>query len=335
MTMSRVTPIFAAMSALFVVGCVPAPHLSVSTETLRFEPSDTPISKTFEITNEGDPDTTLTVAVTSSEPWLSVVLDQTTSKGPEDVITATVTLDPNFSNLKADPSFATGIISVVAGEESEDVVATTTPDYFTQQVDGNDASRLEGNALSFIPNGGPNFYEQVNSPINGFPTTPGGQEVDFSQFSDPVQAGLLDGKEVSFYDQRFDTIWISSQGWVSFGDAPGSNPNTLEQHFEVPRVSGLPVDAKTTDSIVTLQQDNQKVVVSYENAKTKGTTDSNNDFQLEFHFDGTIRLNYVNVDPVIKGIVGLSVGGFQGQTPEGFEQSDLAAANTAPLGAVQ
>jgi len=334
MKKSIVTLSCLAIAAIGLAGCPPAPDLRVSTETLRFgvdSSTNTFITtQSFEVSNSGSRDTTLVFAVTADKPWISLNVPSTTSTGTDDPVTITVTIDRDFV-AKSSPGFASGVITVEAGSKRAKVKVTTAPDLFTQEITG--GGDLAGLALTFTPSGGPSFYTQTNSPITGFPTAPAGFLLDFGIFGDPIEAGLLGGRTVSFYGKQYDTLWISSEGWVSFGDDPGPSGDDLGDHFEVPRISALPVDASGPNSAVTYGQDATKLFITYEDADTVGAPGSSNDFQIELFFDGTVRMSYVDVDPTIAGVVGLSLGGFQGAVPGDFVPSDLAAANTAPLGA--
>jgi len=322
-----------AIAAIGLAGCPPAPELGVSTTTLRFgvNPATNAFvtTQSFEVSNTGSRDTTLVFAVTADQPWIDLDVPATTSTGTDDPVTITVTIDRDFVAKSNHLSFASGNITVSAGSKSKTIKLTTAPDLFTEQItNGGD---LAGLALNFTPSGGPSFYTQTNSPIGGFPTAPAGFELDFGIFGDPIEAGLLGGRKVSFYGVEYDTLWIASDGSVSFGDDPGPSGNSLGDHFEVPRISALPVDASGPGSLVTYGQDATKLFITYEDADTKGVSGSGNDFQIELFFNGDIRLSYVDVDPTLSGVVGLSLGGFQGSVPTDFVPSDLSAANTAPL----
>jgi hypothetical protein len=324
-----------AMAAL-LTGCPPQPVLNVSTTTLRFgvddvDPTELETVQTFEVFNNGGRNTTLVVNITSSEPWLTVTPSTATSTGADDVITVTATVNRDFSELKQ-LDFADATITVESSVGTELIAVTTAPEFFTEAF--NTGADLEGLALTFRPNGGPNFYEATKTEITEFPTDPSDAAqypLSFDTFGDPVEAGLFGGEAVAYYGQMYEKLFISSNGWVSFGTT-GNDPVTFGEHFETPQISGPGVDATDAGAMVTYQQDEDKLVITYMDAPTKGAPGSPNDFQVEMFFDGTIQVSFLSLDPALSGIIGLSSGaGVNGAQPMDFLPSDLTSVNTGTL----
>lgn len=323
-------------AATLLTGCPQAPVLKVSTNTLRFgvddaNPSTLETVQTFTVFNNGARDTTLVVNITANQPWISATPSNATSTGADDVITVTVTIDRDYSNLKA-LEFAAGTITVESSVGTELISLTTAPEFFTEAF--NTGADLEGLSLTFRPNGGPNFYEATKTAITAFPTDPTSASqfpLSFDIFGDPVEAGLFGGETVSLYGEDYARLYISSDGWVSFGEQ-GNNPITFGQHFEVPQISGPGVDGADPGATVTYQQDDDKLAITYQNAPTAGAPGSPNDFQIEMFFDGTIQVSFLNLDPALSGIIGLSSGaGLNGAQPTDFLPSDLTNVNTGTL----
>jgi len=333
--------IWAVASVVFttvlLAGCPPAPLLSVSTKTLYIGVDqithEVGTVGTFQVWNSGTPNTSLVFNLKVDQPWVTLTAPKTTSTGPNDKVTVTVTLDRSYSEAKAaNQDFASATVSVESSVGNADVAVTTAPNYFTEQIAA--GSDLDGIALTFTPNGGLSYYEETKSDITNFPvnvdnldTTP----LDFSIYGDPISAGLFGDATVSFYGHDYDRLFISSEGWVSFGQ-PGKGSANLGDHFAAPQISMLPVDATAPEAKVTYLQEDDKLVITYENAPTATLPDGHNNFQLELFFDGTIQVAYKDVDPRIAGIIGLSVGtGQNGTTPDGFVETDLTHVNTAPI----
>ncbi len=322
------------LATLALSGCPMGPQLNVSTDILRFNFDS--VSQTFEtvetfvVSNTGPGEIAFTI--TADKPWISVVPATGTGVTSETPVTITVTVDRNFSTLKS-ADFSNAKLTVASNGGDKVVTATAAPDYFTQafapgQID------LDGLALTFEPNGGLSFYEGTKSEITEFPTDPSDGRafpLDFDAFGDPIKAGLFGGATVSFYGEEYDTLYISSAGWVSFG-APGNDPTTTEDHFENPQISGLPVDATQPGSTVSYQQDADKLTITYENAATKGAPGFGNNFQIELFFSGPLQLGFLDVDPALSGVIGLSGGfGANGSGPEDFVPSDFSSFNTGTL----
>lgn len=337
--------LLAVCAAVALAGCPPrGPVLDVSVNTLHF-PCDSATGVcetvlTFEVGNSGSG--TLVFSVSADQPWIGVSPASGNIEAGEGPVTLEVTIDREYSEvLKSGfPEFSTGVVTVQSDNSKREVVVTTAPNYFTQVFQaGND---LDGLELNFQPDGSLSFYAiQKQTGITDFPTDPsGGQMLPFddpdfvSAFGDPVATVPLGGKTVPFYGKSYDTLYVSSQGYVAFGE-PGNVPASPGAHFAAPQISALPVDATQAGSMVSLLQDAQKVTVTYENVPTAGVPPlktSENDFQVELFFNGNIRISYVNVDPTAQGVVGLSSGqGQDGQAPDQFFPTDLSGANTGAL----
>ena len=320
-----------------LAGCPPAPKLGVSTTSHHFgiDPNTQEYETVFafQIFNNGTEGTDLVFNVTASEPWISLDVPDTTSTGEDDKVTVTVTIDREYSEAKSvGIGFASGKIDITSSVGNASVAITTAPDYFTENITA--GGGLEGLALTFRESNGPSFYEQTKTEITDFPTDISGEDtygLDFGLFGDPIRAGLFGDATVPFYGTDYDELYISSDGWVSFGEE-GNTPTTLGDHFAAPQISLLPVDATAAGAKVSYLQEADKLVITYENAPTAGAPGFNNNFQLELFFDGTIQMSFLDVDPVISGVLGLSVGaGINGVPPADFLETDLTDVNTAPL----
>lgn len=324
----------ALLATLALSGCPFGPRLETSANVLRFNfdnvTQEYDTVETFTISNSGRG--TLNFGVTVDQPWISVTPAAGANLSGDASVTITVTVNRDFSTLKA-ADFSTAEILVASNGGDKIITATVAPDYFTEVFSPGQAD-IDGLALTFTPNGGPSFYEGTQSAITEFPTDPADGRafpLDFDAFGDPVKAGLFGGKTVNFYGEEYDELYISSEGWVSFGE-PGNSPVTPDDHFENPQISGLPVDATQSGATVSYQQDADKLTITYENAATKGVPGFGNDFQIELFFDGVTQLSFLNVDPALSGIVGLSGGfGQNGQRPGDFVPSDFSGLNTGTL----
>jgi len=324
----------ALAATLVLSGCPFGPRLNVSTDVLRYD-FDTVTQnyetvETFIVSNSGRAELDFTIS--ADQPWVSVSPSSGTAVTSETPVTITVTIDREFSNLKS-ADFSDATLTITSNGGDEEVLATVAPDYFTQafapgQVD------IDGREFTFAPNGGPSFYEASQSEIDEFSTDPSDGRafpLDFGAFGDPVKAGLFGDATVTYYGEEYDTLYISSDGWVSFGQ-PGNTPTTADDHFEVPQISGLPVDATQAGSVVSYQQDDEKLTITFENTPTKGVLGFSNDFQINLWFNGWISLGFLNVDPALSGIIGLSNGqGAFGSAPLDFVPSDFSGYNTDPL----
>lgn len=329
----RFSGVAVALGAAFALsGCPFGPRLSVSTENIHLN-FDT-VTQTYEteesfvLSNSGRGELDFDISV--DQPWVTITPIAGTGVTGDTPVTINVQVDRAYSEKEVAFNVATLTISSNGGEET--VTVTVAPDYFTQAF-APFTFDLDESALTFVPDGSVNFYNATTAHVEEFPTDPEearGFPLDFEAFGDPVRAGLFGDETVEYYGKSYDEIFISSQGWISFGEQ-GNNPTTIDDHFEHPQISGLPVDATQPGSLVTYLQDEEKLVVTYENAPTKGSSFTN-DFQFEMYFDGTLQLTFLNVDPALSGVVGLSGGfGRAGQAPADFVPSDLSEVNTGTV----
>ncbi len=334
------------VAGLFV-GCPkppnPEPAMAVSEKTHHFwgDPitGEFVTEWSFRVWNTGDPDTELVFDVTPLEDWINVSPFRGTSHGAGDPVQVNVTIDRAYSDLRKEvPEFATGSISVRSRVGEEIITVTTSPDYYTEIFNDftNNAIDLDGVALQFAPDGGLSYYGiRKAEDVTEFPTDPAGALLlDFS-ISDPFEITLPSGWMLPFYGVGYNKLYISSNGYVAFG-GPGRRPTTIGDHFASPQISALPVDAALDPetAMVSFGLDAERAYITFENSLSL-PDDANglNDFQIELFFDETIRLTYLNIDPLVTGLVGLSVGGSDGIHPpqEDFVRSDLTDANTGPI----
>lgn len=208
-------------------------------------------------------------------------------------------------------------------------------DYNTQLIVAGE-NALEGKTLYFMPDGSLSFYSRtVIDGISSFPVDPAtGTEVDFTK-ADPFEVPLSSGQEIIFYGRAYDSIFIGSDGVVSFGEA-GAGNSSLQNHFSTPQVSILPVDATRDNGSVSYEIRESEVIVTFANVLVGNTSNS---FQAEFFIlgaeDGDLALSYPVTSKNVGGIVGLSNGQIQGANQAqidaffaGFAESNLVTNNT-------
>ncbi len=337
---SFVLAVVLAVASLSLTGCPKRPALGVTATVHHFGVDNLGNYETtwqFDVFNDGAKGTTLVFNVTTDRGWIQVSPVSGTSTGENNPVTVTVTIDRDYAEAaKLIPSFATGTINVTSSVGDKRITVTTAPNYFSEEFDNaTNVVDLEGRSFTFTPDGSLSYYGATQEEgITEFPTDPaGGLILDFAAFGDPVRAVPLGGKQLPYYEGNFNSIYISSQGYVGMGN-PGAPATSPEDHFESPQISLFPMDA-TEGGQVSLLQDAQKVIVTYEGVPTQDELKQGppvtNDVQLELFFDGDIRISYLQVDPAAVGVVGLSSGaGEGGQLPPGFVDTDLAGINTGP-----
>lgn len=330
--------------AVCLAGCPdPKPELAVSSHTHHFwgdhYTGNVETKWQFQVWNSGDKDSELIFEVHPVQPWIKVSPAQGISRGENERININVTLDrEHAAALKGVPSFATGYLIVNSTVESQSLTLTTVPDYYTEVF--NNYSRrpidLAHTALTFRPSDGLSYYAKGKTAnVTALPSNPeNAMALDFS-IADPYLVVLPGEWRAGFYGVQYDRLYISSKGYVGIG-SPGKTPQTIGDHFTAAQISALPVDAAANPetALVTFGLDHDKAYITYEDvASSAARPDTSNTFQIELFADETVRLSYLEIDPDITGVVGLSTGGGDGVYPPqpDFVLSDLSDANTAPL----
>ncbi|MGA1795435.1 MAG: S8 family serine peptidase, partial [bacterium] len=195
------------------------------------------------------------------------------------------------------------------------------PDCFTEIFVDPFDNDLDYLRLTFTPDGSYDFYSGGVEAIADLPINPGGGTIVSLSDDSYRSVSLLSGKTVSLYGTRYGTFYVGSNGYITFTGGDRDYMESLDVHFELPRISALFDDLDpNAQGTVTWRQLEDRAVVTWQNVPQCNTTDSNT-FQIEMHFDGTIVISYLAIAS-IDGLAGLSEG--KGR-PEDFSETDLSA----------
>jgi hypothetical protein len=213
---------------------------------------------------------------------------------------------------------------------------TTSPEYFTELFsaknlgdEGKGAELNEGSydlsnqSLTFTP-GGPcgffDFYDVCQAAVSTFPTDPSGGTV-LSLLHDDFGLVTLTGGTVSLYGVNYSEFYVGSNGYITFGTGDADPSETLVDHFDLPRISGLFDDLSPFQAgTVSWKELPDRAAVTWEGVTEKDAGNQNS-FQIEMFFDDTIVVTYLSV-AAQDGLAGLSEGlGY----PLDFISSDLSA----------
>lgn len=279
-----------------------------------------PECMTYTLTNNGTEPVDWTAAWT--ENWLSVTPYEGTLD-PNESIEVDVCIDPNANlfdpNTYTDTVIFQNLISTSIKSRSV-TLSVKPPDCFTESFDS--GSDLELLSVTFIPDGSIAYCEACREKINEFPTDPnGGTYIPLSD-DDFEEVILNEGKEILFYGQWYDRFYIGSNGYITFGQGDFEYMASLEEHFSLPRISGLFTDlAPETSQNISCNQLDDRVVVTFQDVPLYGDKDATNSFQVEMFFaDGAICISWLDI-AATEAVAGLSEG--EG-LPEFFVQSDLS-----------
>jgi len=194
------------------------------------------------------------------------------------------------------------------------------PDFFTELFGNND---LDGLSLIFIPNESTDFYIGCVEEITELPTDPADGTVLTMSSADTYATVTLTGEAtVWLYGVGYGTFYVGSNGYITFNSGDSEYSESLEEHFEQPRISALFDDLNPSSSgggSVSWKQLSDRVAVTWENVPEYTATGSNT-FQIEMYFDGTIVLSYSGLTAG-DGLTGLSEG--NGLSPD-YYTTDLS-----------
>lgn len=196
-------------------------------------------------------------------------------------------------------------------------------DWFTQKftLSTND---LDFKRVRFTPNMSNNYYVAcMESPVAEFRTPVAGATVIPLGRDTFARVDLEGGRTFPLYGSHYSSLYIGSNGYITFEAGDGTSDNTLENHFSQPRISGHFTGLKPDEGgTVYFQQLPNRAVVTFDKVViTKVGVALTVSFQVEMFFDGRIVITWLAVDDPY-GLVGLSRGG---GVPEEFENSRFTA----------
>lgn len=301
------------ITATSVIDCSPPTILTVSTSDVepRSAVANIDLDEPAKVTvNYGTSIFALNNSVTSSSFSTMHALNMT-GLTDETSYVFTIDAEDQAGNMSSDDNGGAGY-------------AFTTPDipdFFTEAFGS--GLDLEGFSLTLTPNGGVDGYDATIEPLAGgvLPFEPtNGTSVSLSD-DDSELVSITGGNMVHLYGQSYDSFYVGSNGYLTFGASDTDYTESLAEHFDTPRISGLFDDLNPSNSgTVYSQQLADRMVVSYDMV-TEFSPSNANTFQFQLHFDGTIVISWERVD-VGDAIVGISEGA--GQDP-GFVESDLSS----------
>ncbi len=205
-------------------------------------------------------------------------------------------------------------------------VTTDIPLYFTEEF-VNDDNDLAGQVLFFSPNGMIDFYAVCVEQAILLPTDPvGGTSISLGD-DDYEQIDVSGGQSVWLYGQSYTSVYVGSNGYLTFTDGDNDHTETLNDHFDTPRISMLFEDLNPSlGGMVSYKQTADRLAITYDEVREYNSPNVNT-FQVELFFNGDIRMTYLDVQ-TDNGIVGISEG--NGLPPEYVEVDLTNLGNCGP-----
>lgn len=126
--------------------------------------------------------------------------------------------------------------------------------------------------------------------------------------------------KVTMFGTRYPGFYVGSNGYITFTEGDIDHTESLDDHFDLVRISGLFDDLNpAAGGHIGWKQISQSVVVTWEDVPEYNSSNTNT-FQVEMFFNGTIRISWLDISAK-DGIVGLSQG--LGLLP-GFKETDFS-----------
>jgi hypothetical protein len=180
---------------------------------------------------------------------------------------------------------------------------------------------LPDRAITFTPNGGPDFYTACSYPTAILPTDPAGGVNLSLDDGGSAQVFLADGQQVRLFGAAYGAFYINANGNITFDSADSDGSETTADHFAYRRIAALFDDLDPLEGgQVSWKQLPDRAVVTWFGIPQDAIGDSNT-LQVSMYFDGRIQLAWLGVG-ARDGLVGLSAGT---GVPADFFESDLSA----------
>ena len=193
-------------------------------------------------------------------------------------------------------------------------------EYLTEEFANDDIFDLEYSSIMFTPTSDGASYIGSLQDISRLPTNPSGGVNLGLREDNYVLVGLSNQAQVKIFNQSFQNFFVGINGYITFATGDTDFSQTLEEHFEILRISGLYCDLSATyDGFVIAKQLVDRVAITWEQVPEFSDT-SPNTFQIEMYYDGRIRLSWLEIGSR-NNIVGLSNG--LGLSPD-FKETDFS-----------
>jgi hypothetical protein len=210
-------------------------------------------------------------------------------------------------------------------------VVRNSEDFFTQ-IFSDGGETLSNTSLLFVPDADNenDYLAYFNDAVDSFFVDPySGNSVELSD-DGLVEIQVEHSGGIPLYGELYTNVYINGNGRVTFGAGSAAYSPTYSDHFSLAAVAPLFEDLSPQDGDVYYEEFADRWVVTYLNVPEFGT-ENESSFQIEFFFNGNVRITYGKVSGEGSFLCGLSRGG---GTPEGFIESDLSLYPEYPYDAV-
>jgi hypothetical protein len=187
---------------------------------------------------------------------------------------------------------------------------------------GADAVDLQGYAIVFVPVGGEvvRYRWSADDGVRDFPFRPGSgatSTVTTLGDDDYIEYRFHEMGALRFFGVQYESMFVGSNGYVTFGEGSGSLGNFPADHFALPGVAALrgDLDPRSMGRIV-VDEWASRVVITFDDVPGFGES-TPNDFQIVIHTSGVIEIHYpalTSPRPLLAGISNGLPGEFPPET---------------------
>lgn len=191
-------------------------------------------------------------------------------------------------------------------------------DNFTQRFTA--SNDLAFKSIRFSPIGGTDYYSACVANIEGFPVSTA--TANEATLTNDGFFKISPGFSIEFYGQRYDSVYIGANGYVTLGFGDIASVGALDAHFSLPRISAFFADLNPElGGTINWQVIGTKVVITFRNISLASDIGSRVNFQVELFSSGGVIVSWLAL-PTFPMLAGLSRGN---GIPQNFQDSDLSA----------
>jgi len=207
-----------------------------------------------------------------------------------------------------------------------DVTTVEGVDLFTEQYSA--GCDLQGKTIILLPDGSTDFYAACLYDAFGFQVNTDSSVTLSLGDDDFAEVTPGSGRQVLLYGAAYSTVYIGSNGYVTFGEGDTDWSETIEEHLaSPPRISAYWDDLDPNQGgRVSYRQLSDRLAVTWDDVPEHSTS-SLVSVQLQLFFDGVISLTCLIAEPN-DGLIGISAGAGY---PVDFFPSDLSGYVTCEL----
>lgn len=198
------------------------------------------------------------------------------------------------------------------------------PDYHTEQFDAADFD-LDYTRVTFVPDDTAlGSYQGYRESASGWSVDPATATALTLGGNDFAAVTLTGGPSVSLYGVEYSTVYVGSNGYLTFGTGDATSTESIADHFALPRISGLFCDLAPSGNVSSRQM-GDRLLITFD-AVVDVLSGSPNSFQIELFYDGTVRLTWLAIGAT-DALIGLSS---VQAIPFNFEESDISNTKLFP-----